>query len=85
MEWGEMMIVKYLDMDDGEEVNVEDRENITELLAILNSRGKINLRWPNADSYWLGKFVEAILDVEIDEEGNSKEELLLYFDHILSE
>ncbi|MNW65353.1 hypothetical protein D3C74_437310 [compost metagenome] len=74
------MRVTYLDNDGGEELFYEDREDIIELLAILNSNGKINLRWLEDKSYVLAKFDEAILDIAIDSNGEKVEVLLIYFD-----
>ncbi|MBJ6361071.1 hypothetical protein ACFOQM_07135 [Paenibacillus sp. GCM10012307] len=80
------MIVEYVN-DMGIIIHtevVEDHQYLQVLLATLNSQGKINLRWPDTDEYFNGRFVEAVFDVEINEEGKRTDtRIMLYFDQII--
>ncbi|AFC32153.1 hypothetical protein PM3016_5453 [Paenibacillus mucilaginosus 3016] len=79
------MKVTYHDNEGGGEIFAEECDNVAELLAFLKEHNEVNLRWPDKDSFWQGRFYNAILDIEVDEEGNSVKTLMVFLEHINSQ
>lgn len=73
------MKVLYCDYDGGNELFEEEREDIPNLLAILNSNsGKIMIQY-DEDQYFYGSLQECCLETLLDEDTEERYEILKLF------
>lgn len=73
------MKVKFCDADGGEVLYEKEETNIQSLMSMLNTNAEINIH-RSKDDYYLCDYSSHLINIDLSDEGNPKEELLVYLD-----
>lgn len=74
------MKVKFLD-DSGETLHEKEEADIQVLINVLKEDTKVNI-FRSEDNYFYGYYSSHLLNIDLSEEDNPKEELFIYLNSI---